>query len=105
MTGATSNCWACGARIMQSVKSWQRIGLALFCFLAGTVSCGPKARPERWIIPENYTGWLRLDYGVAGASPLPLENEFSVVRMPQSGRLQTSSPYSSSIDQNEFLVI
>jgi hypothetical protein len=32
-----------------------------------------------------------------------MEGAFNVVRMPESGRLRTSSPYSSSIDDNEYL--
>jgi hypothetical protein len=77
--------------------------LLCYCFL-GVVSCGSKSQPEKWIIPENYTGWLRLDYAVNGASPLPLENGFYLVKVPLTGRLGTSSPYNGSIDKDDFLV-
>jgi hypothetical protein len=49
-------------------------------------------------------GWLRVDYGIAGAPPLPIEGATYVIRMPESGRLQTSSPYDSSIDNDQFTV-
>ena len=75
----------------------------MLCVLS-TTSCHPKARPERWMIPENYQGWLRLDYAITGAPPLPIVNGVYVVQMPPKGRLQTSSLYDSSIDENEFLV-
>jgi hypothetical protein len=88
--------------ISPPVGSGQWIVLVL-C-LVGTVSCGSKSRPERWVIPDNYVGWLRLDYAIDGAAPLPIERGAYLVQMPRSGRLQTSSPYNSSIDRNEFFV-
>jgi len=42
---------------------------------------------------------------VAGARPLPLDGGSYLVRMPANGRMETSSPYNSSIDQNEFFVV
>jgi hypothetical protein len=69
------------------------------------LSCGRKPPPERWIIPENYTGWLRLDYAVSGAPMLPIDHGVYVVRMPAAGRLETSSPYNSTVDQNEYFVV
>jgi hypothetical protein len=67
-------------------------------------SCRPSSRPERWISPENYQGWLRLDYAITGTPPLALVNGAYVVHMPPNGHLQTSSPFNSSIDENEFLL-
>jgi hypothetical protein len=61
-----------------------------------------RGKPELWIVPENYHGWLRLDYDIQGAPPLPPESGKYVVRMPSSGRLQTSSLYNDSIDENEY---
>ena len=76
--------------------------LLCYCFLA-MVSCGSKSQPEKWIIPENYTGWLRVDYAIVGAPPLPMEGASYVVRMRENGRLVTSSPYNQSVD-NEYLM-
>jgi len=89
--------------IRQDVRSWQ-CGLLVCCSLVSMVSCGSKSAPEKWIIPENYEGWLRLNYAVKGAPLLPIEEGFSVVRMPQSGHMETSTLYNSSIDRNEFFV-
>jgi hypothetical protein len=77
-------------------------GTLLCCCSLITTSCGSGLRSEKWIIPENYTGWVRLDYAVAEAPRLPMEGVFYVVRVPQGGRLETSSPYNSSIDNNEY---
>jgi hypothetical protein len=80
-------------------------GTVVCCCLFAIVSCGPGSRGEKWIIPENYSGWLRLDYAVNGAPPLPLESGAYLVRMPSTGRLETSSPYNGSINKDEFLVV
>lgn len=77
----------------------------VLCYFLSCVSCGSLSRPEKWIIPENYTGWLRLDYGINGTPPLSIEDGAYVVHMPQGGRLQTSSRFNSSIDENEFFVV
>jgi hypothetical protein len=64
--------------------------------------CGSISRPEKWSIPENYAGWVRLDYAIAAAPQLPVDGASYVVRVPQSRRLETSSPYNPSIDNNEY---
>ena len=89
---------------MQALK-WRRWpGLFLCCSLAGTVSCGSKSRPEKWIIPENYAGWLRLD----------LCHHRSTIAADGRGCLPRSNatertfgdflPIKPSIDRNEFFV-
>ena len=56
-----------------------------------------------WIIPAGYVGWLRLDYSVAGAPPLPIENGCYVVRLPRSGRLATSTANYPPADRNDYI--
>lgn len=55
----------------------------------------------RFLIPEGYVGWIRVDFDVPGALPLPIEGGFYIIKFSESGRLQTSS---SDIvdDRNEF---
>jgi hypothetical protein len=84
-------------------RRWSRA--ALCGCLVATASCRSQSRGEKWIIPANYQGWLRLDYAVSGAPPLPLENGAYLVRMPPGGRLETSSAYNGSIDRDEFFVV
>jgi len=47
----------------------------------------------------------RLDYAISGAPLLPIDRGLYVVRMPATGRLQTSLAYNSSIDRNEYFVV
>ena len=67
-------------------------------------ACRPASRPELWIIPKDYVGWLRLDYSVTNQPALPVENGHYLVRMPAAGRIQTSSMNNASIDTNEYAV-
>jgi hypothetical protein len=64
--------------------------------------CNRGSMREVWLIPEGYVGWLRLDYSVQGAQPLPIENGCLIVRLPRTGRLQTSSANKPVIDRNEY---
>jgi hypothetical protein len=68
------------------------------------VSCRRSPPPELWIIPNGYVGWLRLDYGVAGAPILPLDNGRRLVRMPPEARLRTSTENAGSMVDNEYAV-
>ena len=66
------------------------------------IACHRNSRSELWLIPNNYVGWLRLDYSVPGSPALPTKDGRFVVRMPATGRMQTSSPGSTRIDKNEY---
>jgi hypothetical protein len=68
------------------------------------VGCVVRGKPERWIVPENYHGWLRLDYDIQGSPPLPLVNGKYVVQMSSSGRLQTSTLFNDYLDENDYFL-
>jgi hypothetical protein len=59
--------------------------------------------PYRFLIPEGYVGWVRVDFDVAGAPPLPIEDGFYIFKFTESGRLQTSSSDVVESRRNEFL--
>ncbi len=82
-------------------RSLLSIALAILCLEA--TACR-RSTPERWIIPAGHVGWLRLDYSVKGAPPLPLEHGRYIVRVPSSSRVATSTVNDPSIDNNEYYV-
>jgi hypothetical protein len=49
-------------------------------------------RSLRFLIPEGYSGWVRVEFEVSGAPQLPSEAGQTVVKIPASGILKTSSP-------------
>jgi hypothetical protein len=62
-----------------------------------------KTQPYRFLIPEGYVGWIRVDFDVSGAPPLPIEDGFYIFKFSESGRLQTSSGDIVESRRNEFL--
>jgi hypothetical protein len=69
--------------------------LALLTGLAIWLRMGahkPPQRTSRFLIPEGYTGWIRIEFEVPGAPTLPTQNGQYVLRIPQDSVLQTSSP-------------
>lgn len=65
------------------------IGLGVW-FSINTRSSTP--RSLQFLIPEGYSGWVRVEFEIPGAPPLPQEAGLTVVKIPPSGALQTSSP-------------
>jgi hypothetical protein len=63
-------------------------GLALWL----SVSARNSTRPaSRFLIPEGYTGWIRIEFEVQGAPPLPIEVGEYILKIPPDGVLRTSS--------------
>jgi hypothetical protein len=50
-----------------------------------------RRRPVHYLIPENYAGWVEIDYGTAKAPSLPIEEGCHIVKFPPGGRVCTSS--------------
>jgi hypothetical protein len=48
-------------------------------------------RSSRFLIPEGYTGWVRIEFEVQGAPPLPVDAGQYVVAIGPDGSLKTSS--------------
>ncbi len=81
-------------------KRWARIfvGLAnliLLIALGAWFSINARnstPRSMRFLIPEGYSGWVRIEFEVPGAPALPEEAGQPLLRIPSSGTLRTSSP-------------
>jgi len=61
-----------------------------------------RSLPYRFLIPEGYVGWIRVDFDVPDAPPLPVEDGFYIFKFSDSGRLQTSSRDIVYSRRNEF---
>jgi len=49
-------------------------------------------RSSRFLIPEGYTGWVRVEFEVAGTPALPVEAGQYMLTISPTGLLRTSSP-------------
>lgn len=48
-------------------------------------------RSFHFLIPEGYTGWVRIEFEVSGEPSLPTQSGHTLVKIPLSGTLKTSS--------------
>ncbi|MFZ0417627.1 MAG: hypothetical protein WAM04_05960 [Candidatus Sulfotelmatobacter sp.] len=70
------------------------LGLALLIAVGLWLGLGARhnrLRSSRFLIPEGYTGWIRIEFEVQGAAPLPMDGGEYVLRIPADGVLRTSS--------------
>jgi hypothetical protein len=58
--------------------------------------------PSRFLIPSGYAGWVRIEYHVTGAPPLPREGKYLLVRVDRQGHLQTSTDLPSGWGHDQF---
>jgi uncharacterized membrane protein YciS (DUF1049 family) len=63
------------------------------CVVWFHMSVGDTARRSlKFLIPEGYSGWVRVEFEVPGEPVLPLEGGQIVLKIPSTGLLKTSSP-------------
>jgi hypothetical protein len=67
--------------------------------LQAAAGCSPEG--YRVVLPDEYVGWVRVDYRVPGAAPLPAEDGFQILLIPESGVLVTSSDMRTSPKRDE----
>ena len=58
-------------------------------------------KPGRYLIPDGYVGWVRIDFNVKDAPALPTEDGFYLLKIPPNGHLRTSTQeeYGSATDE------
>lgn len=47
-----------------------RVAQSVFVIAVAIIGCDITREAETYLIPAGYIGWVRIDYGVAGAPPL-----------------------------------
>ncbi len=68
---------------------------------ARLVAPQPDHERARYLIPQGYVGWIRMDYGVESAQPLPRDEDGgTVLKIPREGWLKSSSADYSSVNFN-----
>ncbi|MBZ5605795.1 MAG: hypothetical protein LAO79_26140 [Acidobacteriia bacterium] len=66
-----------------------------------TTSCRLRT-PDLWVIPDGYEGWVKIDYIVRNAPPLPLQNGHRIIQVSLSGYVQTSSELQEGWASDQF---
>lgn len=58
--------------------------------------------PTRLLIPSGYVGWVRIEYQVPNAPPLPREGKYLLLRLEKNGTLRTSSDLPAGWAHDQF---
>ena len=61
--------------------------------------------PQTHLVPDGYTGWVSVAYGVEGAPPLPVEDGYHVFRYDAQGELETSSEYEEGWGVDDYFYV
>jgi hypothetical protein len=56
----------------------------------------------RFLIPEGYVGWIRVDFNIKDATPLPIEGDHLVFTIPESGYFRTPAKYMCGWPQDYY---
>lgn len=76
--------------------------LMLFSVLGFLLYHSMFRRPTTYIIPCGYTGWVTARYNVPTAPPLPVEEGYYTIKLPASGRIDTSSQVENGFGKDRF---
>ena len=58
--------------------------------------------PSRFLIPSDYVGWVRVEYGVPHTPPLPREGKYLIVRLNKDATAQTSSSWPDGWSHDQY---
>ena len=71
----------------------KRLWLALVSLFLVVLPAHDEGRSKFAIVlPDKYSGWICVQFGVPGAAPLPIKNGTLIIRPLARGILQTSTP-------------
>lgn len=94
------------ANIKNTITHLLRIDLSLLMLtLLAMGSCSqnePRRQPVRYLIPDGYVGWIKINFREQNAAALPIEDGYSVARIPESGELKTSSDIEYGWAKDEY---
>ena len=65
--------------------------LLMALFMTLLPACEKQTTPCEYEIPAGYEGWVKIEFNVAGAPPLPVVAGKRLLKISPAGRLQTSS--------------
>ena len=57
---------------------------------------------SRFLVPDGYVGWVKIEFQVPGATPVPAERDKYIFKIPVNGMLRTSSPERYGWGKDEY---
>src|SRR5688572_24016499 len=61
-----------------------------------------RRRPTRYLFPDGYVGWIRIEFNFKDAAALPIEDGYYLCRFPLTGDVSTSTPIEYGWGKDEF---
>lgn len=61
-----------------------------------------RRQPTQYLIPNGYVGWIRVEYQIKKAPPLPQRGRYLIAKIPSTGVLRTSSTQGSGWAADEY---
>ena len=62
-------------------------------------------RTYRFMIPDRYVGWVKIEFNIKAAPPLPFKDGYYVFEIPAAGRFQTSSDGEFGLADDEYYYV
>jgi hypothetical protein len=76
--------------------------MLIFLAMSSCLQNEPRRRPVRYLIPDGYVGWVKINFRVQSAPALPIEDGYYLARMPEAGELGTSSDIEYGWAKDEY---
>ena len=73
--------------------------------LATACLWGPPRRPSKYLVPDGFVGWVRIDFRVSDAPPTPIDSGFYVFEIPDDGWVRTSSDIEYGVATDEYYYV
>lgn len=79
------------------------IVFAISVSMIATAACQDKQRrPNRYLIPDGYVGWVRINYKIEEAPVLQIEDGYYLFSFPETGIINTSSEGEEGFASDEY---
>src|SRR5260370_24878320 len=62
-------------------------------------------RPARFLIPDGFKGWVKIDFQVPNAKPRPVEDNHWLFNLNKDGRLWTSNLLEGGFAADDFFYV
>jgi hypothetical protein len=79
--------------------------LVVIATIAVSISACNTRRPARFLIPDGFKGWVKIDFQTPNNKPLPVEDGRWLFNLDSAGHLQTSSPLDGGIAADDFYYV
>lgn len=79
--------------------------LAIVATIAVSIVACNTRRPARFLIPQGFKGWARIDFQVPNTKPLPVEDGRWLFNLDSAGYLQTSNPLDGGLAVDDFFYV